>query len=53
MFSPNPAPQGLPGGEGADEEAENHKQPEKFPNEGLQHAREVRGERLKEGGFRE
>lgn len=53
MFTPNPAPQGLPGGEGADEEAENHNQPEKFPSEGLQHAREVRGERLEEGGFRE
>ena len=53
MFTPNPAPQGLPGGEGADEEAENRNQPEKFPHEGLQHAREVRGERLEEGGFRE
>lgn len=53
VFTPNPAPQGLPGGEGADEEAENHNQPEKFPSEGLQHAREIRGERLEERGFRE
>lgn len=53
VFTPNPAPQGLPGGEGSEEEAENHNQPEKFPSEGLQHAREVGGERLEQGGFRE